>query len=104
MASSRVDRSRTSTRAAAAAMIPASKAPRRNPTPVSCSWTTPARRGCRSSKGPRTSWDGTTLTYNGMPYTDGSSISLGGGHNDEPLDADCVPEGCDVDGVFYVAP
>ena len=53
---------------------------------------------------PRTTWDGTTLTYNGRPYTDGSSISLGGGYNDEPVDADYVPEECDVDGVFYVAP
>lgn len=53
---------------------------------------------------PRTTWDGTTLTYNGKPYTDGSSISLGGGYNDEPLDADYVPEACDADGVFYVAP
>lgn len=53
---------------------------------------------------PRTTWDGTTLTYNGKPYTDGSTISLGGGYNDEPLAADYAPEGCDVDGVFYVAP
>lgn len=53
---------------------------------------------------PRTTWDGTALTYNGRPYTDGSSISLGGGYNDEPLDVDYAPEGCDVDGVFYVAP
>ena len=53
---------------------------------------------------PRTTWDGTTLTYNGAPYTDGSSISLGGGYNDQPLDADYAPQGCDVDGVFYVAP
>ena len=53
---------------------------------------------------PRTAWDGTTLTYNGKPYTDGSSISLGGGYYDEPRDADYAPQGCDVDGVFYVAP
>lgn len=53
---------------------------------------------------PRTTWDGTTLTYNGRPYTDGSSISLGGGYNDEPKEADYAPEVCDVDGVFYVGP
>lgn len=53
---------------------------------------------------PRTTWDGTTLTYNGRPYTDGSSISLGGGYNNQPLDADYAPQGCDVDGVFYVGP
>jgi hypothetical protein len=53
---------------------------------------------------PRTTWDGTTLTYNGRPYTDGGSISLGGGYNDQPLEADYAPQGCDVDGVFYVGP
>ena len=53
---------------------------------------------------PRTTWDGTTLTYNGKPYTDGSSIRLGGGYYDEPRDADYAPQGCDVDEVFYVAP
>lgn len=53
---------------------------------------------------PGTAWDGTTLTYNGKPYTDGSSISLGGGYYDEPRDADYAPQGCDIDGVFYVAP
>jgi hypothetical protein len=53
---------------------------------------------------PRTTWDGATLTYNGAPYTDGGTISLGGGYDDEPLDADYAPGGCDVDGVFYVAP
>ena len=53
---------------------------------------------------PRTTWDGTTLTYNGAPHTDGGSISLGGGFNDEPLEADYAPQGCDVDGVFYVGP
>ncbi|WP_182113426.1 MULTISPECIES: hypothetical protein [unclassified Actinotalea] len=42
---------------------------------------------------PRTTWDGTTLTYNRRPYTDGSSISLGGGFNEEPLDADYAPNG-----------
>lgn len=53
---------------------------------------------------PRTAWDGTTLTYNGKPYTEGSSISLGGGYYDEPRDADYAPQECDIDGVFYVAP
>lgn len=53
---------------------------------------------------PRTERDGTTLTYNGKPYTDGSSISLGEGYYDEPRDADYAPQECDIDGVFYVAP
>lgn len=53
---------------------------------------------------PRTTWDGATLTYNGGPYTNGSGIRLGGGFHDEPTEADYAPEGCDVDGVFYVAP
>ena len=53
---------------------------------------------------PRTTWDGTTLTYNGEPYTDGSRIRLGGGGRDSTGSADYAPEECEFDYAFYVGP
>ena len=52
---------------------------------------------------PRTTWDGTTLTYNGKAYTDGSRISLGGGGVDASQ-ADYVPAACDGALAFIVGP
>lgn len=52
---------------------------------------------------PRTTWDGTTLTYNGNSYTDGSTISLRGGGVDVEV-ADYAPATCDYDLAFVVAP
>lgn len=53
---------------------------------------------------PRTTWDGTTLTYNGRDYTDGSRIRLGGGGSDTAASADYAPQGCDFDHAFSVGP
>ncbi|WP_250445648.1 hypothetical protein [Actinotalea sp. C106] len=53
---------------------------------------------------PRTTWDGTTLTYNGERYTDGSHIRLGGGGSAGTGSADYAPEGCEFDYAFYVGP
>ena len=53
---------------------------------------------------PRTTWDGTTLTYNGKPYTDGSHIPLGGGGSDDTASADYAPVGCEFDHAFHVGP
>lgn len=52
---------------------------------------------------PRTTWDGTTLTYQGRDYTDGSTIRLGGGGIDAQS-ADHVPGGCTFDEAFLVSP
>jgi len=53
---------------------------------------------------PRTTWDGTTLTYNGRSYTDGSRIRLGGGGSEDTVSADYAPRECDFDYAFYVGP
>lgn len=53
---------------------------------------------------PRTTWDGTTLTYNGRPYRDGSTIRLAGGGTDDTSSADYAPESCEFDHVFHVGP
>lgn len=53
---------------------------------------------------PRTTWDGTTLTYGGTGYTDGSRIRLGGGGSGSTDSADYAPDGCEFDLAFYVAP
>lgn len=53
---------------------------------------------------PRTTWDGTTVTYNGTPYRDGSHIRLGGGGVDDAGSADYAPDGCEFDYAFYVGP
>jgi hypothetical protein len=53
---------------------------------------------------PRTTWDGTTLTYNGHRYREGSRIGLGGGGSDTAAEADYVPDGCATDFAFHVAP
>lgn len=52
---------------------------------------------------PRTTWDGTTLTYGGNRYTDGSRIRLGGGGIDAQS-ADYVPGECTFDEAFLVSP
>ncbi|MDC7120406.1 hypothetical protein OMK64_02530 [Cellulomonas fimi] len=52
---------------------------------------------------PRTTWDGTTLTYGGNSYTDGSRITLRGGGVDVDV-ADYAPQACDFDMAFGVAP
>ncbi|NKY39907.1 hypothetical protein [Cellulomonas septica] len=52
---------------------------------------------------PRTTWDGTTLTYDGTSYTDGGHIRLGGGSGSTDS-ADYVPDGCEFDLAFSVAP
>ncbi|GCD19425.1 hypothetical protein ACFO3K_00460 [Cellulomonas algicola] len=53
---------------------------------------------------PRTTWDGTTLTYDGTSYTDGGHIRLGGGGSGSTDSTDYAPDGCEFDLAFYVAP
>lgn len=52
---------------------------------------------------PRTTWDGTTLRYDGNAYTDGGQIQLRGGGGAVDA-ADYAPDGCDHDLAFIVAP
>lgn len=52
---------------------------------------------------PRTTWDGTTLTYDGKRYSDGGDIRLGGGGVDAQS-ADYAPSDCDYDEAFLVSP
>jgi len=51
---------------------------------------------------PRTTWDGTTLTYNGRSHTDGSRIRLGGGGSENTVSAEYAPQWCEFDYAFYV--